>query len=449
MAQEKISALPTVDMLSVLPSELRLQIYSYLFSTEDEGLIVLRTTRRGDWAGDMGLPAYAILLQDPQYDSSRNRRCIRDKWPDPIEEAFHKALQWTGPYQRRLNGTHSEHTNEMITRVIYKYTGQVRNRKQISSHIQNLRRIGSRMPEAPERLKQQISRATAELQHVDTEDTAKTNRILGQIQNASFVLARRCDEIQYAAFALSQRRRRQSRQKTRAPRKPRIGPENVLPDGPAHSLFQEILHFAPQNDHELSFQPLRPLGNNFLALGSVNQFFRAEVLQYIESRSCFDFAGDAAAMQSFCRNVKPAHRQQVRHIAIEFVDSQAADFLTSSTTFGTYLSANLPNLKTVHLTLIPRDPTRDNVLDYHWGQHTEYFLSNLGDLRATVVMNLRWKKDCDYFEDRYVGVRGWKCIRRSEDPGEDDQDPYSWRLPQKKTCPGFYELTANSKKGAV
>lgn len=212
-------ALLIVDMLSVLPSELRLQIYSYLFSTEDEGLIVLRTTRRGDWAGDMGLPAYAILLQDPQYDSSRNRRCIRDTWPDPIEEAFHKgdnrpysycvklincglALQWTGPYQRRLNGTHSEHTNEMITRVIYEYTGQVRNRKQISSHIQNLRRIGSRMPEAPERLKQQISRATAELQDVDTEDTAKTNRILGQIQNASFVLARRCDEMRYNTLLL-------------------------------------------------------------------------------------------------------------------------------------------------------------------------------------------------------------------------------------------------------
>lgn len=84
-------ALPTVDRLSVLPPELRLQIYSYVFSTEDEGLIVLRTTRRGDWAGDMGLPPYAILLQDPRYDHYRRRRSIRDKWPDSIEDAFQKG----------------------------------------------------------------------------------------------------------------------------------------------------------------------------------------------------------------------------------------------------------------------------------------------------------------------------------------------------------------------
>lgn len=316
------------------------------------------------------------------------------------------ALQWTAPYQRRPSGTHVEHTNEMITRVIYEYTGQYRDRKQISSHIQNLKRIGSRMPAAPERLKQQISRATAELLEADMEDTAKTNKLLGQIQNATFVLARRCDEIQYAAFALSQRRRRQNRQKTQASPKP------------AHSIFHRISHFVPQNNHELSFQILRPLGDRFLALSSVSHLFRSEVWQYIESHLSFDFAGDAEAMQSFCENVQPTHRHNVRHIAIEFVDSQAADVFTSSTTFGTYLSTNLPNLRTVHLTLIPRDPTRNDVRDRQWGQHTEYFLSKLGDVKATVILNLRWKRDCDYFENRYVGIGGWKRVYRGEDPVE-------------------------------
>ena len=78
-------------MLSFLPLELRFHIFSYVFSTEDEGLIVLRATQRGDWAGDMGLPSYANLLQDPQYDRYRRRRRVRDVWPDSLEEAFHKG----------------------------------------------------------------------------------------------------------------------------------------------------------------------------------------------------------------------------------------------------------------------------------------------------------------------------------------------------------------------
>lgn len=83
-------------MLSVLPPELRLRIYCYVFSTRDEGLIVLRATGRGDWAGDMGLPSYAMLLQDPYYERYRRRSSIRGKWPDPVEEAFHKGD--TDPY---------------------------------------------------------------------------------------------------------------------------------------------------------------------------------------------------------------------------------------------------------------------------------------------------------------------------------------------------------------
>ena len=84
-------------MLSVLSLELRFQIFSYVFSTEDEGLIVLRATQRGDWASDMGLPPYATLLQDPRYGKYRSRRRVREVWPDPVEEAFHKGGMTPGP----------------------------------------------------------------------------------------------------------------------------------------------------------------------------------------------------------------------------------------------------------------------------------------------------------------------------------------------------------------
>lgn len=331
------------------------------------------------------------------------------------------ALRWTAAYQHLLNGTHRAHTDEMISNVIFEYTGQRRDRKQISSHIQALRRISSRMPEASDRLTQQIVRAAAELREADTEDKIKVDRILGRIQNATFVLARRNQEIQYAAFADSQRRRRQSRREIQTPPKRRMRLENITLDGQAHTLLHEVLYIASQNDHELSFQPLRPLGDNFLALSSVNHRFRTEVLQYIESHLSFAFTNDTVALQSFCTLVEPIHRQQVRHIAIDIVDIDARDVPTPSTTFGTYLSTNLPNLKTVFLTLIPRDPTRSHTFGYKWGQQTEDFLSSLGTWKATVVLSLRWKEDCDYFESRYVGIRGWRCIRRSEDPGENEQ----------------------------
>ena len=283
--------------------------------------------------------------------------------------------------------------------------------------------MSSRMPEASDRLKQQILRDAVELWEVDRDDIANANQILeilGQIQNATFVLARGVQEMEHAAFALSQGRRRQSRQKIQAPPKPHIRPENIMLDGTAHSLFHETLNIDFQNFHELSLKPLRPLGTNFLALSSVNHLLRTESLQYITSQLSFDFTYDREALRSFCTLVNPIHMQHVRHIAIEFVEGLTQDIPSPWTSFGTYLSTKLPNLKTIFLTLSPRNPTDislRNLLtsDYHWGQQTKDFLSSLGDFTATIVLSLRWEEDCDYFEENYMGVRGWKCIRRSED----------------------------------
>lgn len=84
-------AFPNRDIFTALPSELRFQIYSYLFWTENEGPIILRATRRGDWAGDMGLPSHAILLRDPRYHDYRRKANARGKWSDSIEDAFQKG----------------------------------------------------------------------------------------------------------------------------------------------------------------------------------------------------------------------------------------------------------------------------------------------------------------------------------------------------------------------
>ena len=78
-------------MLDVLPPELRFKIYSYVFSTKDEGLIVLRVMRGGDWVTHLGLAPYPILLQDPEYVRYRCKPKKRDVWTDPVEEVFHKG----------------------------------------------------------------------------------------------------------------------------------------------------------------------------------------------------------------------------------------------------------------------------------------------------------------------------------------------------------------------
>ena len=80
-----------VDMLDVLPPELRFKIYSYVFPTEDEGLIVLRVMRREGWLTGLGLAPYLSLLQDPRYKRYRRKPKNRGVWADLVEEAFHKG----------------------------------------------------------------------------------------------------------------------------------------------------------------------------------------------------------------------------------------------------------------------------------------------------------------------------------------------------------------------
>ena len=323
------------------------------------------------------------------------------------------ALRLTDTFYNTITMTHLPHRNIMISQVIEEYTGGWRHRKRVSSHIGVLRRISDRISEDSSRLTQRFTQqlvcAAAKLAEAKRDDTANIDRILRQIQQATSILARRNHQRKPAS---TQRRRRQRSGNAQAPPKPQIRSDKILPDGPGHSYFHEISRFTPQNDRELSLQPLRPLASNFLALSSVNRFSRTDVLQYIESQLSFDFTWDVNDLKAFCTHIKPIYRQRVRHIAMEFVENHAPDLLTSSTTFSSYISDNLPNLKKIFLTLIPTDPVYSNQLvpvDISQWVQTDRFLSSLGDLKATVVLSLR-SMDCEYFESKYVGVGGWRFI---------------------------------------
>ena len=116
----------------------------------------------------------------------------------------------------------------MISQVILEYTGQIRNRKKVSSHMQHLKKISDRMLHDPDRLTEQIVGAAAELREANTEDIANINLVLRRIQNAIFVLAKRKDEMELAAFDISRRRRRQGRGKIQALPKSQIRPKRIL-----------------------------------------------------------------------------------------------------------------------------------------------------------------------------------------------------------------------------
>ena len=164
------------------------------------------------------------------------------------------ALRWADIFYNTFTATHNRHSDEVISQVILEYTGLSRNRKQVSSHIQALARISDRIPEESSRLTQHFTQqlvcATAKLSKANREDTADIDQILRQIQQATFILARRNRQVELAP---TQRRRRQRSGNAQAPQN---RSDKILPDGPSDSFFHEISRFTPQNDRELSLQLL-------------------------------------------------------------------------------------------------------------------------------------------------------------------------------------------------
>ena len=175
--------------------------------------------------------------------------------------------------------------------------------------MQHLKKISGRMLQVPDRLTEQIVDAAAKLRKANTEDTAKINQVLRRILHEVFVLAKRNDEMELAAFDISRRRRRQGRGMVQALPKSQIRRKRILPNRPTHSLFYEISRFSPLNDRELSLQLMRPLDSNFLALSVVNRFIRTEVMHYIEGHLSFDFTWDGRTLQGFCKHINPIHRR--------------------------------------------------------------------------------------------------------------------------------------------
>lgn len=115
-------AATAIDRLSLLPTELRLELYDIIFPPRQ----VLQIRRQ--WLS-FSTVSHADLWRDSNYLGLRQgyREYHSDHWPPHIEDAYLEATMVAKPDGKRRR-------NKIISVAIYKRSGKERNRKQVSSH---------------------------------------------------------------------------------------------------------------------------------------------------------------------------------------------------------------------------------------------------------------------------------------------------------------------------
>ena len=315
---------------------------------------------------------------------------------------------------RKLNGSHVQGSNELISRFIYELTGEIRNRKQISSHIQHIKTIGSHMSRLPTKLTQQMIETATALREADFGDTSLVYRHIRCIQNAANVLARRS--------------RTHSKPKRSMGASTRVVKSIQPPIAQsADSLFCRLSRLASVEEHRLVIRPTHPFDMGFLNVTLTNRQIRAEALQFQESKFVFDIQDDIETLHVFCETLTPSLCQRIRYIHLESIEGRTQHLSTISTSPKVYLETSLPTLQTLFVSLVPRDPTIEHSHypprwgpntsrpheDSRWGSKTSAFLAELSRMKMTVVLSLRWDFDCEFFEKEYVIVR-WQCMQVGE-----------------------------------
>ena len=196
-------------------------------------------------------------------------------------------------------------------------------------------------------------------------------------------------------------------------------------------VFRLLSSFAstPNAAPYLSLTPINidPID---LSLTLVNRFHRTHTLAILTSTLIYDFGDEIRSIYTLQRPFTSGFIKRIRLTFIEeYMRSSFLDILASGK-----ISA-LPNLRTLFIELWPRNPAREDRHDRAWGDQTLCLLEALRGVNATVVLELRWKIDCERFEEQYVGEQGWQI--RSEREGE------KWEA-QEGMCWRSYELKARN-----
>ena len=145
-------------MFDILPPELVLKVFSYIFLT---GTVPLEFERTVDLMRHKKPTLGDSFRRDPRYLAYRSKQANKNAstvWHDDIEHAFHqsmlylsrkmreltllrKALRWVNEYQLKINGTRPTHSNEIISAMMFELTGCWRSRKQVAAHLQFLKNL--------------------------------------------------------------------------------------------------------------------------------------------------------------------------------------------------------------------------------------------------------------------------------------------------------------------
>lgn len=171
---------------------------------------------------------------------------------------------------------------------------------------------------------------------------------------------------------------------------------------PTYSGFGDIYLFHPRCGNTQASPP-----KNFLASTLVSHQIRSEALAYLGSL-LFDFHDDIEILSILTNTGIKAH---LKFVHIDFIEDRYAYSTLPSLFLSTFISSLLPNLKLLHITLIPGIPDINNDhADYHFGPQATGLLGTLHEMRATVQLSLKWNDDCEYFEKEYLEKGGWTCV---------------------------------------
>lgn len=171
---------------------------------------------------------------------------------------------------------------------------------------------------------------------------------------------------------------------------------------PNAELFRLLSSNASNPDAYLSLTTYLPRFNIF-SITLVNRFHRTNALAILASNLVYDFGDDIKLINKLHT---PATCHYMRRVRVTFVEGYMQLAFLQQLASGSV--SLLPSLRELFVELWPRNPTREDTEDRSWGVQTPILLEALRVFNARVVVEFRWKSDCQRFEREYVGVSGWK-----------------------------------------
>lgn len=107
------------------------------------------------------------------------------------------------------------------------------------------------------------------------------------------------------------------------------------------------------------------------ALTLLNHSYRSETLHYLTSRLLYDFSNDTTTLLSFLHHLDPVSRSSIDHISAAFTEGYIPSVLLAKGALAQTLNELVPHLRKFCVELWPRDLRRADRGDRTWGVQTE------------------------------------------------------------------------------